>query len=370
MKINIIHDWFSVNAGSEKVLKMLLKVFNKNHDVHLYAIFNKLNYNDKRIIMGDIACKTTFIQHLPFIHLYYKNILPILMLAIKKLKMKDADLYISSSHAIAKGFKKPAGKLHICYCHTPMRYMWYLQKDYVEHMSMFKKFFSKILLPYIQKWDTQSANNVDYFIANSFHIKQQIKEIYNRDAVVIYPPVDTKKFKLNMQPRQDYYLALGRMVSYKKIDIIIKAFLQMPDKKLIIIGDGEEITLYNKLIEHAPNISHLGYRNNAELSIYMQNAKAGIFAAKEDFGIMCVEVQSTGTPVLALRYGGYIETIQEGTTGYFFDVQEPKAIIEAVNYFEKNPLNAHESIHKHALRFDKSIFEKKVDEFISEKCKN
>ncbi|MBK9300535.1 MAG: glycosyltransferase [Bacteroidetes bacterium] len=247
-----------------------------------------------------------------------------------------------------------------------MRYAWYLNEDYLENFSGFKLWLIRKILPFIRRWDLKSATQVHYFIANSKHIQQQIKAIYQRDAVVIYPPVKTTKFVLNNNPRQAFYLAVGRFVPYKKMDIIINAFKQMPDKKLVLIGDGYDRKNIKKLIYQIPNIIWLGYQHDDELILYMQNAQACIFAAKEDFGIMCVEAQSTGTPVLALNYGGYRETVIDGTTGYFFEEQTAEAIQKVVMKFEQAPLVNHLVISQHAARFSAAHFKQSFQQFVSE----
>jgi glycosyltransferase involved in cell wall biosynthesis len=248
-----------------------------------------------------------------------------------------------------------------------MRYAWYLNEDYLKDFSGIKLKLIKLILPYIRKWDLKSAENVNFFVANSKHIQHQIKEIYKRESIVIYPPVKTHKFVLNINPRQNFYLAVGRFVPYKKMDLIIKAFKKMPGKKLVLIGDGYDSKKIKPLIENETNIVWLGYQHDDELILYMQNAKACIFAAKEDFGIMCVEVQSTGTPVLALNYGGYKETVVDGVTGYFFEEQSTESIIKAVQKFEQSPLTNHEDISRHAQNFEAEKFATNFHKFVLDK---
>lgn len=366
MKIALIHDWLRVNAGSEKVVKQILHTFHK-HDIEVYTLFNKLNPIDQAEILNNKHCNTSWINYLPAINSYYKNLLPFYPLLIEHLNVPKSDLYISSSHAVAKGVKLPTGSIHICYCHTPMRYAWFLYDDYLKYHKGFKLFLFKLLIPFIRKWDLKSSRNVTHFIANSRHIQVQIKKVYGRDSTVIYPPVQIDKFLLNANKRQNYYLALGRFVPYKQIEIIIKAFLKMPLLKLVFIGDGKPSKELRKLLKDAVNIVWLGYQHEDELLLYMQNAKACIFAAKEDFGIMCVEAQSTGTPILALNYGGYKETIVEGKTGYFFETQEVDSIQEAVKKFEEFPLEDHSTISEHAKQFSTERFKKEIQLFINEK---
>lgn len=366
MKIALIHDWLRVNAGSEKVVKEIISTFIEE-ELELYTLFNTLLIQDQKSILQHVKTHISWLQYIPNISNLYTNLLPIMPFVIHHMNIHDADIYISSSHAVAKGFSKPKGKLHICYCHTPMRYAWYMNEDYLKDIKGIKLYLIQAILPLIRKWDLKSAQQVDYFIANSKHIQHQIKNIYNRESIVIYPPVDTQKFKLNKNPRNDFYLAVGRFVPYKKIDIIIQAFKKIPDKKLVLIGDGYGSEQVKSLLQHTENIVWLGYQHDDELLLYMQNAKACLFAAKEDFGIMCVEVQATGTPVLALNYGGYKETVLEGKTGYFFETQHVDSIINVVNKFEQQPLQDFENISIHAQQFSKERFRKEYKNFIIEK---
>lgn len=368
MKIALVHDWLAVNAGSEKVVKQLLYLL-KSNDTELYTLFNALSPIDGQEILQQTKVHVSWLNYFPFIESCYKYFLPVLPFFIRQLHPTKCDLYISSSHAVAKGFKAVPGILHICYCHTPMRYAWYQRDDYLQHEIWIKRIIIKFLISFIRKWDLKSAQQVDLFIANSKHIQQQIKKIYGRDSDVIYPPIQVEKFSLNLNPRKDFYLAVGRFVSYKKMDTIVKAFMKMKDKKLVLIGDGADAKKIQSLIAGFPNIVWLGYQHEDELILYMQNAKACIFAAKEDFGITCVEAQSTGTPVLALNYGGYKETVLEGTSGYFFEEQTEKAIQDAVIKFEQQPLIDHQEIRNHALKFSVDIFNEAVKSYLTSRTK-
>ena len=366
MKIALIHDWLRVNAGSEKVVKEILNIY-KDDEVELYTLFNTLLIQDKKDILRNIPYSTSWLNYIPYIHSLYKSLLPIMPWVIQHMKLKPADVYISSSHAVAKGIQVPKDKLHICYCHTPMRYAWYMYDDYVSEIKGLKLLLIKLIIPYIKSWDINSSQKVNNFIANSKHIQTQIKAIYQRDSIVIYPPVQVDKFKLNSNPRKDFYLAVGRFVAYKKMDIIIQAFKLMPNKKLVLIGDGYDTKKIKNIIEGAENIVWLGYQHDDELILYMQNAKACIFAAKEDFGIMCVEAQSTGTPVLALNYGGYKETVIDGETGYFFETQQVEAIQQVVERFERSPLTNHTAISTHASKFSVERFKNEMKSFVNKK---
>lgn len=365
MKIAFVHDWFKANGGAEKVAGEILAIYSKE-EVTIYTLFNKFKPGDKEEILKEYPVKTSFLQYFPFISKVYRYLLPIMPWLMKRFNLKNYDLVISTSHAVAKGIGSDPSILNICYCHTPMRYVWDMYDDYVAHHAIARSFFYKWFINYIRRWDYRTAQNVHFFIANSEHVKQRIKNSYNRDARVIYPPVRVDKFTLFEGKRKDYYLCLGRFVPYKKIDMIVRAFEQMPDKKLVLIGEGYGSRKFTRILEQCKNITWLGYRNDKEMITYMQEARACIFAAKEDFGIMCVEVQACGTPVLALDYGGYRETVIDGVSGYLFPQQNEASVIEAVNKLEQNPLNNNIAIRQNALRFSDVRFREEFGEYVDQ----
>lgn len=365
LKIALVHDWLRVNAGSEKVVSDILSVY-KKEDVTVYTLFNHLDAQGKAEILHGKDTIVSLLQHFPKVYRNYRFLLPIMPAMIRKFYIKGYDLIISSSHAVAKGFRRDKNIPHICYCHTPMRYAWDLYEDYQTETSSIKAFLYKQSIKHIRNWDYRSAANVDYFIANSENVRQRIINNYKRDARVIYPPVRTDKFTYSHTARKDFYLCLGRFVPYKKIDKIIGAFKQMPDKKLLLVGDGYDSKNIKELLRNIPNITWLGYKNDNDLIHYMQQAKACLFAAKEDFGIMCVEVQACGTPVIAFNNGGYKETVIDGVTGYFFDEQTPESIVKAVRKFEEKPLTNFAAIRKHAEKFSAERFKTELKEFVSE----
>lgn len=364
MRIAIIHEWLAVNGGSEKVLKEIVAVY-KNEQSDIFALFNFLDEENSIEILENKKVKTTFIQNIPFSRNLYRLLLPIFPFAVKSISLKNYDLIISSSHAVIKGIKKDKNAKHICYCHTPMRYAWDLYDDYMKQSPFYKKTVQAFLIYFLRKWDYRTAQNVDFFIANSKHVKERIKKSYKRDSVVIYPPVDTQKFLLNNEKRKNYYICFGRLVPYKRIDLIIDAFKEMPDFELIIVGAGYAGSQLMKQAYKYKNIKFLGFKNTDDLIHLVQGAKAGIFAAKEDFGITCVESQSCGTPVIALNYGGYKETVKENISGIFFNEQSKEAIIDAVKKFENNPLSDYELIRKQVLVFSKEQFHKELTTYVN-----
>jgi glycosyltransferase involved in cell wall biosynthesis len=363
IKLAFVHDWFRANGGAEKVAGDILDIY-KDEDVTVYALFNKFNAADSAEILKGHKVKTSLLQHIPFISKIYRYTLPIMPWLIKRFRLKGYDMVITTSHAVAKGIGCDPAILNICYCHTPMRYVWDMYDDYVEHHAVGRFFLYKWFIGYIRTWDLRTAQNVHYFIANSEHIKRRIEKSYNRTARVIYPPVRTDKFLIGDVWREGYYLCLGRFVPYKKIDMIVRAFQQMPDKKLVLIGEGYGTKQFTEILKTSPNIQWLGYKKDDEMIRYIQQARACIFAAKEDFGILCVEVQACGTPVLALDYGGYKETVQDGVTGYLFNEQTEESLIAAVKKLEQQPLTDTNAIRQNALRFSDARFKREMADFV------
>ena len=364
MKLAFVQDWFNANGGAEKVAGSILDIYEKE-DVTIYALFDRFSPAARNAILNNRPVKTSLLQYVPFISKVYRYFLPVMPWLMKRFNLRGYDLIISTSHAVAKGFRSDPATLNICYCHTPLRPIWDMYDDYAAAHTLGKSALYARFVKWLRRWDVASANNVHYFIANSKHIQQRIANSYGRESVVIYPPVRTSKFTLNAAPRKDYYLCMGRFVPYKKIDMVIRAFQQMPDKQLILIGDGWGTKEFNQMLKDHPNIQWLGYQRDEDMIRYMQEAKACIFAAKEDFGIMCVEAQACGTPVLALDYGGYRETVIDGMSGYLFPDQTEESIIDGVNKFERQPLTGHAAIRQNSLRFSEERFKEEFRNFVS-----
>ena len=368
MKIAFVHDWFNVDGGAEKVADEILDIY-KNEDITIYTLFNSLSKEDSKKILKNYPIRTTLLNYIPYRSVIYRYLLPLMPFFIRQFYLKDYDLIISSSHAVAKGFRKAPGILHVCYCHTPMRYAWDMYEEYAQTHTFGQSFLYKTFVKYIRKWDLRSSDNVDYYIANSINVQQRILNNYKRESVVIYPPVRIEMFNLSEQPRKDYYLCIGRFVPYKKMDLVLQAFQHMPDKKLILIGEGYGSSSIQDLLKHAPNIEWLGYVNDKDMIHYIQEATACIFAAKEDFGILCVEIQACGTPVIALRNGGYLETVVEGATGYLFDDQTEESIVSAIKKLDAKPLTDHKLIRQNALKFSDERFRNELTTYIEKVLK-
>ena len=361
LKTAIVHEWLVSYAGSERVVESFTNIW---PEADVFSLVDFLTKEQRDIILKGKKAKTSFIQKLPLAKKKHRNYLPLFPSAIERLDLSGYDVIVSSSHAVTKGIKKNPNQLHITYCHSPMRYIWDQADQYLKGA---KGLIAKLFINYLRKWDLKSASNVDFFIANSHHISQKIKIIYNRDSEVIYPPVDVDKFEAN-EYKEDYYVTASRMVPYKRLDLVIEAFNEMPDKNLIVIGSGPE---KEKLISKASsNIKIIEHQNTEKLKVYMQKAKAFVFAAEEDFGIVVVEAMACGTPVIAWNCGGTGESVIDGDTGVLFSEQTKDSIIAAVKKFEGiscdfNP----QLICKHSKNFSRTKFENNIKNFVDEKVK-
>lgn len=365
MKTAIVHEWLVNYAGSERVVESFTNIW---PDADVFTLVDFLDDEQREIILKGKKAKTSFLQHFPFAKENHRKYLPLFPKAIESLDLSGYDLIISSSHSVAKGFKKRKNQLHICYCHSPMRYAWDEAERYLNEANLstgVKGRIAKAILNYLRKWDLNSASGVDYFIANSNYIAEKIKRIYNRNADVIYPPVDVNKFSLSSS-KEDFYLTASRLVPYKQIDLIVKLFSEMPDKKLFVIGSGPEKNKIKSLA--ASNVQLLGYQNFQTLKEFMQRAKAFIFVAEEDFGIIVVEAMACGTPVIAGNYGGTAESVIDGKTGILFEKQNLNSLKDALFKFESavNGFN-NKVIREHSLNFDRKIFEKNIKSYVDDK---
>lgn len=369
MKIAIVCDWLVTVGGAEQVLKNLIECY---PNAELFAVVDFMSEEARTHILKNKKVNTTYIQKFPFAKIKYRNYLPFMPLAIEQLDVSAYDLIISTSHAIAKGVITGPDQLHISYVHSPMRYAWDLQHQYLKEANLetgLKGYIAKYILHKMRKWDLRTVNGVDHFLANSQFIARRIMKTYRREAEVIYPPVDISRFKPTPK-KDDFYLTASRLVPYKKIDLIVESFAQMPNKKLIVIGDGPEMQKIQS--KAANNIDILGYQSDAVLNDYLQRAKAFVFAAEEDFGIIPVEAQACGTPVIAYGKGGCLETVRgidhSNPTGIFFDEQTVPSLCKTVNEFE----NCHDKFTMdnclmNAKRFSIENFKTTFTRFVEEK---
>ncbi|WP_115993987.1 glycosyltransferase family 4 protein [Cohnella lupini] len=357
MKIAVIHDRLVVYAGAEKVLEQILKVY---PEADLFSLVDFLPDN-QRDFLQQKKSKTSFIQRLPFSRKKHLSYLPFMPIAIEQFDLSKYDLVISSSYIAAKGVITGPTQLHISYVYTPIRYAWEMQHQYLKDFGKSRglsSIFIRMVLHYIRNWDVRSTNGVDVIVTSSKFIRNRITKTYRRDSEIIYPPVDVEGFKYN-EIKEEYYFTASRLVPYKRIDLIVEAFRQLPDKKLIIIGEGPEAgKLKSKLTS---NIEFLGYQSTEVLQQYMQKAKAFVFAAEEDFGIVPVEAQACGTPVIAFGKGGALETViplgEDLPTGIFFYEQTANSLLAAIKQFENNykSFNA-ANCRNNALRFSEERF--------------
>ena len=360
LRVAIVHDWLVTYAGAERVLREMLMLYPQ---ADLFAVVDFLSDADRERLLGKQA-QTTFIQNLPWARKKYRSYLPLMPLAIEQLDLSAYDLVLSSSHAVAKGVLTGPDQLHICYCYTPIRYAWDLQHQYLRESGLkgWKGALARLMLHYIRLWDARTALGVDHFVADSAYIARRVRKVYRREAAVIYPPVAVDSFPLR-EDKEDFYLAASRLVPYKRLDLIVAAFRSLPDKRLVLIGDGPEMDKIRALA--GANVEILGYQPDAVLRDHLQRARALIFAAEEDFGILPVEAQACGTPVIAYGRGGVRETVLEGQTGVFFEEQSAEAIVAAVQGFEALPTFSPAACRANAEGFSEERFRRDLTALVS-----
>jgi glycosyltransferase involved in cell wall biosynthesis len=358
LKVAIVCDWLTTSGGAEKVILSLHKLF-PNAPIYT-SIFN--SENNPAFFNADI--RTSILQKMPFAKKKHQLYLTWMPKVFENFNLDDYDVVISSSHSCAKGIITKPSTLHICYCHSPMRYAWENSINYINEYQInpIAKKLAPWLMHKIRIWDRIAADRVDFFVANSKHVQQRINKYYKKDSEVIYPFVDIDKFSVG-QHKEDYYMAVGRLTPYKKFDLIVEAFNKL-GKKIKIVGTGVSEENLKRIAK--PNIEFLGYVSDKELETHYQNAKALIFPQIEDFGIIPLEAMATGCPVIAYGRGGALETVIDKKTGIFFDEQSADAIAEAVLKAEKikfDPI----AIKNHANGFSENIFQQKMLDFIKEK---
>ena len=366
MRIAIVHDWLYVLGGAEKVLKSMLSCF---PSADVFCLFDTLSPEDRASIGFDHAT-TSFLQRMPGIRKRHRAYLPLMPLAIEQLDMSGYDVVISSSYAVAKGVLTGPDQLHISYVHSPIRYAWDLQHQYLREAGLtrgLKSWLARAILHRIRMWDTRTANGVDAYLANSAFVARRIRKAYGRTAVVIHPPVTVPAALTPVAPdRERFFLTASRLVPYKNIRPIVEAFRHLPDEKLVVAGSGPEGEKLKALA--GPNVSFVGFVPDATLYQLMRDAEAFIFAAEEDFGMVPVEVQGQGTPVIGLRRGGLRETVVEAgptPTGLFFDTPEPEAIADAVQRFNQDRHRfTRTACHRNAERFSEAHFDAQFTAFV------
>ena len=374
MKVAVVHEWLDSYAGSERVVEQLLEIW---PEADLFAVCDFLPADQRAFLRGR-PVRTTFVQRLPFARRHFRLYLPIMPLAIEQLDLSGYDLVVSSSHAVAKGVLTGPGQLHVSYVHSPMRYAWDLQHQYLRQSGTergVKGALTRLMLHRMRMWDRSSAAGVDVLVANSAYIAERIRKVWRREALVVHPPVDVEAFEPSPgeapSPRGDHYLVASRMVPYKRVDLVVEAFRAMPSRRLVVVGDGPEMKRVADAAASAPNIELRGRVPHAELVASLRAARAFVFAAEEDFGIAMVEAQACGTPVIAYGKGGARDILRappEGApTGLFFAEQSAPAIAAAVERFEAlSPAIAAEDCRANARRFTRAKFRDAMRRVVSE----
>lgn len=338
LKVAIVHDWLVIYGGAERVLEHIIDLY---PDADVFSLIDFVSEDQRHFLRGKTP-KTSFLQKLPGAKNHYRKMLPLMPLAIEQLDLSHYDLIISSHYSVAKGVLTGPNQTHVCYCHSPMRYAWDHYHEYLREMNLergLKSWFARWQLHRIRGWDIQCANGVDQFIANSKFVAHRIAKYYRRTSRVIAPPVDTRLFSLETE-HEDYYVCAGRFVPFKRIDLVAQAFALMPDKRLMLIGDGPEMEKIKS--KAGPNCTFTGFLPPEEVCRHLSKARAFIFPSEEDFGIVPVEAQACGTPVIAFGRGGALETVipwtEEGSakapTGLFFHEQTAESLTQAVMAFE------------------------------------
>jgi UDP-N-acetylmuramyl pentapeptide phosphotransferase/UDP-N-acetylglucosamine-1-phosphate transferase/glycosyltransferase involved in cell wall biosynthesis len=354
VRVAVLHDFLYCYGGAERVLEQILKVL-PNADV--YSLFDFLP-EQHRGFLGGKTVRTSFIQKLPWARRKHRGYLPLMPLAIEQMDVSNYDVLVSSSYVAAKGAITRPDQLHVCYCHTPIRFAWDLQHQYLAESGLsrgIKSILARAVLHYIRNWDARSSNGVDAFVTNSNFVARRIQKFYRRKSMTIYPPVAVDKFSLQIE-KEGFYLTASRLVPYKRVDLIAEAFSRMPHRRLIIVGEGPD---FEKIKAKAgPNVKLVGHQPFERLRQYMQMASAFVFAAEEDFGIVPVEAQACGTPVIAYGRGGVTESVISGETGLFFNEQTVDSLVAAVEQFE---------IDRDAGRWDAARIRRHAERFSTER---
>ena len=358
MKIAIVHDWLTNMGGAEQVVINFKEIY---PDAPIYTTFYNPNNLDPKL--RNIDVRTSYLQKKKMVT-NHKKYFPFMPRAFENFDLSEYDVVLSSSSSCAKGVITKPGCIHICYCHTPMRYAWEKKDEYTKDMGALKKKLVNILLHYMRIWDVASSNRVDYFIANSRAVQERIKKYYNRDSEVIPGPIRCNYFNIS-ETDGDYYFIVSRLVKYKRFDLAVQACKEL-GRKLVIIGDGPERKKLEKIAGNNKNIIFLGRQDDDTVKKYMQECKALLFPGEEDFGLVPIETQSCGRPVIAYKKGGVLDTVIDGETGILFNEQSVESLKNAILKFENMKFDK-QKIRKHALEFDEEIFKKRIKEFIDRK---
>lgn len=366
-RVAVVHDWLlTSHGGSERVVAQILKLF---PSADVFTLLENLPAEGRQFLDGHTVV-TSFLNRFPQASRYHRYLLPLMPCAIESLDLSSYDLILSSSHAVAKGVLTGPRQVHICYCHSPIRYAWDLQHQYFEEARLGhgpRRWLASLTMHYLRMWDLRTVPGVDSFIANSGFVARRIEKIYGRKAAVIHPPVDVDDFSLG-RSRDDFYVVVARLVPYKRVGVLLSAFAQLPGSTLMVIGDGPMKKALSKAAP--PNVHLIGSQPFELMRAYVQRARAFLYAAEEDFGIAMVEAQACGTPVIAYRAGGALETVVEGRTGVFFDEQSPESVVRAIRQFESIESSfSPAAIREHSLRFHAQNFRSSYESFVVRQCR-
>ncbi len=370
MKVALVHDWLVTYAGAERILEQLIRIY---PEADVYSLVDFVPEDQRHFLQGR-PVHTSFIQKLPFARKRFRHYLSLFPLAIQQFNFNDYDLVLSVSFAVAKGIITGPDQTHLCICCSPVRYAWDLQEEYLAESGMrtgLKGWLARVMLHRLRLWDAAMGHLPDHYLSISHFVARRVRKFYGRESTILYPPVNVDGFDLKVE-KEDFYLAASRQVPYKHINTIVRAFRSMPDRKLVVIGDGPDAARIRASAAGAPNITLMGHQPFSVLKDHMQRARAFLFASKEDFGIVPLEAQACGTPVIAFSGGGAMETIVGAATpppepglaptGVFFDEQTPEAIAAAVRAFEDEaaPFTP-DACRANALRFSEGCFRERLE---------
>jgi glycosyltransferase involved in cell wall biosynthesis len=360
LKIALIHDHLAQDGGAEKVLKIFAEMFPQ---APIYTLLYEQKNADKYYKGRHI--ETSIIQRMPGGVKHYQWYMPFMPMAVEFFDLSNFDIVLSDSSSFAKGVITSTHTLHICYCHTPTRYLWSDTHQYINELK-YNKFFKKLIslvLNYIRIWDRVAADRVDLYVSNSKFVSKRIKKYYHRDSTLIYPPVEQEIFSI-ADKIGDYFLIGGRLAPYKRVDIVVEAFTRT-GQKLKVFGDGIDLDHLKRIASSYPNIEFLGRVTEEQKAELYKNCLAFINPQEEDFGITAVEAMASGRPVIAFRSGGAVETVIENRTGIFFNEQTAESLIGALNYFDTNRFNPAE-IKEYANKFSVDRFKEEIETYIEE----
>jgi len=368
MRIALIHDWLDTWGGGENVLAALVALY---PEAELFALVDFLS-DAHRARLGRKPIRTSFIQRLPLARRHFRKYFALMPQAVERFDLSPYELVISSSHSVAKGVRTHSGQLHICLCHSPARYAWDLEAQYLAQTGLDRGvlgWLARLQLARFRRWDVRASARVDRFVAISQYIAKRIRNCYGRDADVIYPPVDIPAVQVDGPPRESFYLTVSRLVPYKRIDLLVRAFGAMPERQLVVAGDGPEMKKLARLA--APNIRLLGAVDDAHRDRLLRTAKAFVFAADEDFGIAPLEAQALGTPVIAFGRGGSAETIRgldaAAPTGVLFAEQSAASIEAAIAQFEASAQRiTAAACRANAERFSRQTFNRRFSAYVAD----